>query len=169
MTTPATAVTRERHRFAIRLLLWALLAAVGISGAIFVFLGVTQLNHRKRIMADAFATFGWRAVQREGHYPLWARSLIGADRIPNGWETVTVISFDDSDVSDDDLANVAANLQRFPDVRALGLDNTKITDDGLEHLKQLSNLKIITLSGTQVTDTGVAKLQRALPRLVIHK
>jgi hypothetical protein len=162
-------IAAEPRRFSFRLLLWALLAAVVISGAVFAFLGITQLNHRKRIMADALASFGWRAVQTEVHYPLWARSLIGADRIPNGWGTVTVISFDDSDVSDDDLANIAANLQRFPDVRALGLDNTKITDDGLEHVKRLSNLKIITLSGTQVTDMGVADLQRALPGLVIHK
>ena len=42
-----------------------------------------------------------------------------------------------------------------------------MTDAGLEHLKELKQLKYLNLSGTNVTDDGVQDLQKALPSLRI--
>ena len=44
---------------------------------------------------------------------------------------------------------------------------TKVTDDGLEHLKVLTSLKTLYLINTNVTDDGVKKLQTALPNCEI--
>jgi hypothetical protein len=47
----------------------------------------------------------------------------------------------------------------------LRLNGTKVTDAGLEDLKGLSHLELLTLEGTQVTGAGVRDLKKALPRL----
>ena len=49
----------------------------------------------------------------------------------------------------------------------LYLSEWKITDAGLIHLKQLTNLKRLDLIGTKITDAGVADLQMALPNCEI--
>jgi len=151
------------------LLCWAVLTIVVASVVIAVLLGNSYLHRREAVMEDAIATFGLRAVQTRAFSPLWVRDLIGVNQYPNGWDTVVSISLDDSTTSDDDLANVAADLARFRDVQGLGLSYTKITDRGLTHLKHLSQLEYIDLSGTQVTDAGVTDLRLALPRLTIEK
>ena len=51
----------------------------------------------------------------------------------------------------------------------LFLNNTKVTDAGLEHLKGMTNLRKLTLVDTQVTDEGVDKLQQALPDCKIKR
>jgi hypothetical protein len=43
------------------------------------------------------------------------------------------------------------------------LGQTSITDAGLEKLKGLNQLHILSLEQTKVTDAGVEKLQEALP------
>jgi len=43
------------------------------------------------------------------------------------------------------------------------LRGTKVTDAGLVHLKELTNLHTLYLINTKVTDEGVKKLQTALP------
>ncbi len=48
-------------------------------------------------------------------------------------------------------------------LKRLYLDNTEITDAGLEHLEGLTGLDYLILDNTKVTDTGVRKLQAALP------
>ena len=48
------------------------------------------------------------------------------------------------------------------------LDNTKITDAGLVHLKGLNRLQPLYLYGSQVTDAGIAELPQALPNCKIN-
>jgi hypothetical protein len=47
------------------------------------------------------------------------------------------------------------------------LNNTAVSDAGLERLHDNSSLHTLVLSGTKVTDAGVLRLQRALPELKI--
>ena len=50
------------------------------------------------------------------------------------------------------------------DVRSVYLDNTPVTDAGLEHLRGLTQLEWLNLSHTQVADDGLAHL-RGMTRL----
>ena len=54
-------------------------------------------------------------------------------------------------------------------VISVKLNNTKVTDAGLVHLKGLSKLQTLFLQGTKVTDAGVKKLQAALPKCRISR
>ena len=49
----------------------------------------------------------------------------------------------------------------------LGLDDTKVTDAGLVHLKGLTKLEVLVLRRTKVTPAGVKQLQQALPNCKI--
>ena len=42
----------------------------------------------------------------------------------------------------------------------LTLDNTGISDEGVEHLKEVKNLHDLKLNNVQVTDAGLAQLAR---------
>ena len=47
------------------------------------------------------------------------------------------------------------------------LDGNKISDDGIERLKGLVNLRWLSIKRTDVTQSGVRDLQRALPECEI--
>lgn len=47
----------------------------------------------------------------------------------------------------------------------LALNGTKITDAGLEHIKGMTRLQVLTVGGAQVTDAGVQQLKQSLPKL----
>jgi hypothetical protein len=62
-----------------------------------------------------------------------------------------------------------AHLRDLRNLAHLNIYGTAVTDAGLEHLAGLTNLEQLYLWQTQVTDEGVAKLQAALPDLVINR
>ena len=47
----------------------------------------------------------------------------------------------------------------------LSLQNTSVSDRGLDHLKPIRGLDVVILDGTQVTAEGKARLKQAIPRL----
>ena len=49
----------------------------------------------------------------------------------------------------------------------LDLNNTQVTDAGLEHLKGLEKLNWLLLKNTKVTDAGVNDLKHSLPNVDI--
>jgi hypothetical protein len=49
----------------------------------------------------------------------------------------------------------------------LALDDTKITNAGLNELAGLKSLRRLSLTGTGVTDGGIAKLRKSLPNTKI--
>jgi hypothetical protein len=63
------------------------------------------------------------------------------------------------EVSDDELAKFAKVLQAFPQLAALELKSTKITDAGLAHLKALPRLRTLTLENAALTDAGLGHLR----------
>ena len=70
-----------------------------------------------------------------------------------------------------ELENLRAKITRNDngEVVALDLYGTQVTDAGLVHLKELTNLRELYLDETQVTDAGVAELKQALPNCKIIK
>jgi hypothetical protein len=45
----------------------------------------------------------------------------------------------------------------------LEVSDTNISDEGLQHLRELNSLRFIYLDGTKVTKKGVEELRAALP------
>ena len=48
-------------------------------------------------------------------------------------------------------------------LKSLYLNETKVTDAGLVHLKELKKLEVLFLNDTKVTDAGAKELQKSLP------
>lgn len=70
----------------------------------------------------------------------------------------------DSDLTDDDVASIAA----WPGLLKLELlDNPAITNRGAAALKEMRNLKELRIEGCQVTDDYLTELQKALPNCKI--
>jgi len=59
------------------------------------------------------------------------------------------------------------HLKESSQLRTLMLNQTRVTDAGLTHLRGLTQLQYLNLSGTHVTAAGVAQLQKALPNCEI--
>ena len=62
-------------------------------------------------------------------------------------------------INDDNVVS----LKGLAVLRILDLENTSVSDAGLEHLVTLKQLQSLKLTGSKVTATGIAKLQKALP------
>lgn len=73
---------------------------------------------------------------------------------------VTWLNLAGTDVSDEDLAQVA----KLKNLTKLHLERTGVTDAGLEHLVNLGHLQYLNLYGTGVTDAGLEPI-RQLPAL----
>jgi len=67
----------------------------------------------------------------------------------------TWVDFDDSPVTNVGLAH----LKDLTNLKGLSLRNTKVTDPGLEHLKALTELEWLYLNETQITDVGLEHLK----------
>ena len=68
---------------------------------------------------------------------------------------VEFVSFFFTDATDDDLEH----LEGLSDLRELWLAHTQVTDRGLEHLRELTNLQELYLWRTRVTDAGLEHLR----------
>ncbi len=62
-----------------------------------------------------------------------------------------------------------AHLEGLNNLVYLDLGGTRVTDAGIVRLCRLTKLTALSLAGTKVTDAGIKELQRALPRLTIHR
>ena len=71
---------------------------------------------------------------------------------------VTEVDLGNSGIDDDSLRLVAG----LKCLRYLCLEDTRITDYGLSHLRDMASLRRIVLRGTATTDEGVRRLQSAL-------
>ena len=72
---------------------------------------------------------------------------------------------DELKITDEGLVH----LKALTHLQTLNLGSTKVTDVGLEHLKGLSSLETLNIRNTQVTDEGVKTLQDALPNCKIAR
>ncbi len=62
------------------------------------------------------------------------------------------------------LYSVFARLPCIPDLEILCLDNSDVTDAGLEYLKGMNRLQHLTLESTGVTDGAIVHLKRLVGR-----
>lgn len=53
-----------------------------------------------------------------------------------------------------------ALLQAHPETTVLQIDNSDVTDQTLDHLREMTNLRELDLNDSQITDAGLAKLAR---------
>ncbi len=68
---------------------------------------------------------------------------------------VTFVNLNDTQVSDAGLEH----LEGLPRLQTLWLDNTKVSDAGLERLKGLTKLQLLSLVNTKVGDAGLQHLK----------
>jgi hypothetical protein len=61
------------------------------------------------------------------------------------------------------MDNGLKGIKVLTSITGLGLEDTEITDRGLEHLAALRKLRIVSVNGSKVTEEGVKKLKQALP------
>jgi hypothetical protein len=55
----------------------------------------------------------------------------------------------------------------LPQLRELGLDNTSVTDEGIEQLAGVASLRSLSLQNTSISKDGLANLRGALPNCTI--
>lgn len=136
-------------------------------------------RREREIVRDIDARIGlvaydWELV-RGGKPPMgrppgwdWCRKLLGDELF-----ATPLLVWCGDDVADADLALIARlrNIEVLTvgnPVHLGGLGtrkpiNTRVTDDGLVHLKRLKTLKSVTFCYTSVTDAGVADLSNSIP------
>jgi len=76
----------------------------------------------------------------------------GLENLPS----LEVLDASRTDIDDHGLQNLANSHH----LKSLTLDDTKVTSEGLRHLKQLRNLEELWLYGTRIDDHGVAHLAK---------
>jgi hypothetical protein len=182
-TTNANLLARRSFWYGFWALLVLSLAGISLNG----FLAEWDRAKRQRTVVEALEKTGPR--MKIEYYTSWPATFL---QQVIGKDGAKVFAVDASSVRDFDDQD-ASYLAKLPDLQALclmdtqitdaglkhieGLTNvqymmlglTQITDAGLDHLKGLAKLKQLDVKGTKVTDEGVARLQRVLPRCRINK
>jgi hypothetical protein len=70
----------------------------------------------------------------------------------------------------DESLRVFGTMRQLEGLYLSGVEETHITDTGLEHLHGMKKLRTLSLGGgNKVTDEGVRKIQDAIPGLWVHK
>lgn len=89
----------------------------------------------------------------------WTQQLValqalgaGVDATPQG--TITFINLSRSPAVDQDLACLGS----FESLEQLWLYDTRTTDLGLKHLRDLTRLRVLVLGKTEITDRGLNEL-----------
>jgi CheY-like chemotaxis protein len=99
----------------------------------------------------------WPRVQRGQKLDLFDSPVTDRDlaSLVQGLGTLRFLSLANTEVTDEGLAHVA----QLTDLEELHLDHTAVSDAGIRLLVGLHRLRILDLKGTQVTDAGLAHLR----------
>ncbi|HVX13664.1 MAG TPA: leucine-rich repeat domain-containing protein [Pirellulales bacterium] len=73
---------------------------------------------------------------------------------PVYFDEIIEVNLADTRITDEGLAQ----LQELSSLESLYLDNTKVTDAGLVHVRRLASLQELRVGNTEVTDVGVPHL-----------
>ena len=95
--------------------------------------------------------------------PEWFR-----DRLPDGWNEVfgrvILVNLGTPTVTDADLEW----LHQLPDVEMLGLDGSRVTDEGLEKLANRRTLRYVWAIDPDVTSHGIEQLRATAPQISVN-
>lgn len=150
---------RRWFQFSLRtLLVFMLLASIPLSWVAVKL----QRARRQRAAVEAIEELGG-AVGYDPLAPDWQSELLGRDFFGH----VAVIVFRDFKVTDagvvvEGITVTDAGLEHLKELTQLthlSLRHAEITDAGLEHLKGLSQLEDLDIQHTRVTDAGLKHLQ----------
>lgn len=122
-----------------------------------------QFDGAGKFRRDAFGN-ALRDLEPAG--PRWLRKLLGDDYFQTPVK-VWLESEEGVGFIDAELESLAPSLESLPNMKSLSLVGSPITDQGLVHLRGLSQLVELDCRGTKVTDQGIESLQQHLPRCKI--
>jgi hypothetical protein len=153
-------IRASKHRwfqFSLRTFL-VVVALIGIGLGV----AVNRARSRKAAIVAIDNLGGTYAFFETG--PQWLRNLVHDDKYFYDAARVTLGSTAagynfNRPFKDEDLDGMIDHLNVFSRFEQLDLSGSKVTDDGLRHLKGLRSLKILNLSNTAVSDEGLARLQ----------
>lgn len=119
-----------------------------------------EVHLRQQELADEVTRLGGRTEFEEVH---WLKPYVGdfvllADRL-------RVIHLQNTAADDAFLSDLAQQPSRAPHLIELNLAGTEITDEGLQTLTGLEQLRRLDLSGTRITDRGFRAVVESLPAL----
>ena len=120
---------------------------------------VTMTRTTRPIPPDENDPFGVPYFEFMSYESLSRREIRRRHRNDSLW--IHTIDLSHCDVSDDDLAFLAS----FPKVEKLILSNTRITDQGLEHIRYCKSLTHLQISDTQITKAGYMRFRKRYPEL----
>jgi internalin A len=188
---PVSRPWRRSLRFSVR----GLIALVLIIGVWFGWIVRSARIQREAVAAitrtGGFVRYDWEF--KNGHYdskaqPVWPKrlvDLIGADYVGSvtevfgdenfkpalaaigNLETLEVLDLDETTVTDAGIEN----LGRLKKLRNLSIQDTAVSDAALVHVKGLRQLTSLNVGLTEISDVGLANLQGLtnLEHLLIHR
>ena len=110
---------------------------------------------RQRLLVDAdLALYRAKSLGRN-RFEFYTAALQAEAHAPKGPHTTRSSTYRSSKVSDEGLSHVKG----LPRLKVLTLRSTAITDDALEHLKDLPQIQTLDLSQTKITDAGLKHLE----------
>jgi len=160
-TSPTNANQREL-RFSIRsLLVVVTLIAICLAWSVYPVL-------RQRRAASFVERLGGYVVydyqfSNDGRFQRTPNTIVPAwmrKLLGDDWFSRIRVVFDDTHATDDDLERI----MHLADLRELQLDKTNVTDAGMRHLKDSRQLICVAITNTPVTDAGFRELKQ-LPNL----
>jgi hypothetical protein len=195
-TMTETKPKRRWYQFSLRFLLLATVIAAFLANVC-----VEQISHANRIRRAVaeLSKFGatvnydyeikkdptgpggfWTLINQSPPAPKWIRNIIGDEyfveianvvltgktgglEVLDDLPNLMALSLERSDVTDKELVKVKS----LSKLTAIWLDDTSISDEGLKNLEGLKHLKIVAAPNTRITENGVKALRKALPNIYI--
>lgn len=142
-------------RFRLRLPHWGwFLLATGAVVAVAAGLELVMPIYKQQRAAHEIERFRGWVVRRDSG-PEWLRQWIGPDRM-DPFGDVVEAHLSGREITDDLLENLAC----LTELRSLHMDRTSVDDAGLAHLARFTKLEDLDISYSQVTDAGMHHLTR---------
>jgi hypothetical protein len=135
-------------RFRVILVTWFVLVTLAV---LVISRGLSNLRERAEL--DRF----YEEVQRLGGYV----SQWGVDQETGGPELHVL--FDGADIGDSEFERLA-RMPAFKHVLTLHLEGTRLSDRGLDLLRNNSGISVLNVAGTKITDKGMEAIA-SMPRL----